>query len=107
VRLLVAALLLACVVLLLLVLLKIASGGQSPSSRELASARWSAAHVGAGGSTHVEVRLVGRRGRVLESRQVATIPDLDPDYDARLLEALAQARSRAGVLNLELGAGND
>lgn len=101
-RLLVAALLLACLVLLVLVAGALLTGAGPTSARDRRAARWSAANTGTGGRTTVEVTLATRRGRVLETRAVAVIDDSDPDYEARLLEAMAQARSRADVLNLEL-----
>jgi hypothetical protein len=102
VRLLVAALLLACLVLLLLVVGVLLTGAGPVSARDRRAARWSAVNTGGGGQTTVAVLLASRKGRVLESRTVEVIDDTDPDYEARLLEAMAQARSRAEVLNLEL-----
>jgi hypothetical protein len=102
-RFLVLTLLLACLVLLALLAVGLTRRSGTGSAREQASARWIAVNVGDGGRTVVAVRLTTRRGLVLEERRVTDIDDQDPDYEARLLEAMAQARSRAGVLNLELG----
>ena len=52
--------------------------------------------------THVQVRReVVTTGQVLEVREVATVPDDDPDYDAKFLEAVALARARAELFTLE------
>lgn len=100
-RALIVLLLATCLVLLVLLLMGLAGVG-SASRRDRAGARWKAVNVGQDGRTTVLVALTTRRDRVLESRALLSLSDVDPDYDSMLLEAMAQARSRAAVLNLEL-----
>lgn len=98
-------LLLAVVVVVALIVVSVvgvsnAIAGRRDSPRLFASTRWHAAHVSDGRTTHIMVQRVGG-GQVLEWRQVSSVPDDDEDYDARFLEAMALARSRAATLNAE------
>jgi hypothetical protein len=102
VRPLILLLLLACVILIVLLTSGLLRRAAADSPRDLGAARWVAVNVGEGGRTTVSVRLTTPRGRVLEERRVTDVDDQDPDYEAVLLEAMAKARSRATVLNLEL-----
>ena len=69
----------------------------------LAGAVWEPAHYGTGRAvTRVVVRL-GRPGGPLDERTIAEIPDNDPQWDALFTEAMARARERAAVLNVEDG----
>ena len=102
-RLLILLFVLAGVVLLALLLTRAATTMASrdgPPATE--PGRWRPAHVSRDGVTHVVVRREGANtGRVLDERQVVTVPDDDPDYDAKFLEALAAAESRAALFNSE------
>jgi hypothetical protein len=70
--------------------------------RAVEPARWRVAHVSRQGVTHVLVRReVASTGQVLDEREVATVNDDDPDYDAKFMEATATARARAEVFNDE------
>ncbi len=69
----------------------------------LSGAVWEPAHYGTGrGVTRVVVRL-GRPGGPMDERTIAEIPDDDPEWDARFTDAMAKARERAAVLNVEDG----
>ncbi len=70
--------------------------------RAVEPARWRVAHVSREGVTHVLVRReVASTGQVLDEREVVTVNDDDPDYDAKFMEAIATARARADVFNDE------
>ncbi|GAB3685856.1 hypothetical protein [Angustibacter aerolatus] len=78
---------------------------RTSTNRAEQSAPWRAHDVSRDGVTHVVVRrtVVGPEGETveLESREVAAVPDADPDYDELLAEAMGRARARAEVLDRE------
>jgi hypothetical protein len=61
---------------------------------------WEAAHYGVPGSTQVVVRKVAD-GRVVDEHVIAVVPDSDPDYDEKFLEAMARARARVALFESE------
>ncbi len=74
--------------------------GRQPKAIE--GATWRAAHFSRNAVTHVVVRREDPvTGQVLDERELATVPDGDPDYDAKFMEALATAHSRAALFNTE------
>jgi hypothetical protein len=78
------------------------SAGQRTRELARANTRWEATHYAAGDTTRVVVRkMVPATGRVLDEHVVAVISDQDPDYDAKFLEAMAQARARAALFTSE------
>ena len=78
---------------------RLAAGPQRPA---LDDVRWRAAHTSRAGVTHVVVRReVASTGQVLEEREVTTVSDDDPDYDSRFAEAVALARARAELYDVE------
>jgi hypothetical protein len=80
----------------------IGTSEQSPRRVAPTTARWEAAHYAVGPSTHVVVRKKAQAtGDVLDEHLLAVIPDDDPDWDMRFLEAMAQARARAALLESE------
>ena len=67
-----------------------------------AGARWQATHFARDGQTHVVVRKVLADGAtVVDEHRVATVAEDDPDYDAKFLEAMAQARQRVALFESE------
>ena len=78
------------------------NSGQRRSELARASARWEATHYAVGSATRVVVRkVVPATGRVLDEHLVTVINDQDADYDAKFLEAMAQARARAALFRSE------
>lgn len=68
----------------------------------IAGARWEAAHVAADHTTRVVVRkVVPTTGAVLDEHLVAVVADDDPNYDAKFLEAMAEARQRVALFESE------
>ena len=64
--------------------------------------RWETAHYGVNGATKVVVRKAApRTGKMLDEHVIAVIPDDDPEYDDKFLQAMAQARSRAALFASE------
>jgi hypothetical protein len=67
-----------------------------------AGARWQVTHFARDGKTHVVVRKVLPDGAtVIDEHLVATIAEDDAEYDARFLEAMAQARERLALYESE------
>ena len=65
-------------------------------------ARWEAAHFAADHTTRVVVRkVVPSTGAVLDEHLVAVVADDDPNYDARFLQAMAEARQRVALFESE------
>lgn len=65
-------------------------------------ARWEAAHFAADHTTRVVVRkVVPPTGVVLDEHLVAVVADDDPNYDAKFLEAMAEARQRVALFESE------
>jgi hypothetical protein len=94
------AVVLALAVLVVVLGVRALQAGTAPAPPLTGSpARWVAAHHSDGTSTRISVDRVDAAGRVLESRAVDSVLDEDPDYDARFLDALARAQSRAELLN--------
>ena len=63
---------------------------------------WQVAHFAKDGHTHVVVRKVGPDGvNLVDEHLIAAVPEQDPNYDARFLEAMAQARERAALYESE------
>src|SRR4029453_5256612 len=68
------------------------------SQLTVAGARWEAAHFGGDHPTGVVVRkVVPATGFVLDEPLVAVVADDDPSYDAKFLEAMAEARQRVAL----------
>src|SRR5262245_55981957 len=66
------------------------------------SARWEAAHFGADHTTRVVVRkVVPTTDVVLDEHLVAVVGDDDPNYDAKFLQAMAEARQRVALFESE------
>ena len=64
--------------------------------------RWETAHYGVQGATKVVVRRAApSTGISRDEHVVAVIPDDDPDYEEKFLQAMAQARSRAALFDSE------
>jgi len=81
-----------------------ALSGMGRSARGIATVggRWEATHYEVSRSTKVVVRkTVPGTGTVLDEHVVAVIPDDDPQYDEKFLDAMAQARSRAALFDSE------
>ncbi len=75
---------------------------QLPRAVSRAGARWQVTHYEDGGATRVVLQKVLPDGAtVLDEHLVATVPVTDPDYDARFLEAMAQARQRLALFESE------
>lgn len=64
--------------------------------------RWCTGHYDVKGATRVVLRKVGPNGwHVLDEHVVATIPVDDPDYDAKFLAAMSDARARRALFESE------
>jgi hypothetical protein len=73
--------------------------GQHPT---VPDARWETAHFAADHTTRVVVRkVVPATGVVLDEHLVAVVADDDPSYDAKFLEAMAEARQRVALFESE------
>lgn len=71
-------------------------------ARSVAGARWEAAHYAADQTTRVVARkVVSATGVVLDEHLVAVVADDDPNYDAKFLEAMAEARQRVALFESE------
>jgi hypothetical protein len=65
-------------------------------------ARWVATHYSVDNVTRVVVRKVRADvGDVLDEHVMVEIPDGDSDFDAKFIDAMAQARARAALFELE------
>ena len=66
------------------------------------TSRWVATHYSVDTVTRVVVRKVRADGRdVLDEHVLVEIPDSDADFDAKFIDAMAQARARAALFELE------
>jgi hypothetical protein len=90
---------LAVVAAVIVALISLATrDNQLPRAIPRAGARWQVTHYEAAGATRVVLQKVLPDGAtVLDEHLVATVPVSDPDYDARFLEAMAQARQRLAL----------
>jgi hypothetical protein len=76
--------------------------GQPQRTLADAGGRWVATHYAVNNATRVVVRKVGQdTGDVLDEHVIVEIHDGDPDFDAKFLEGMAQARARAALFELE------
>ena len=76
--------------------------GGKPQVAADSTARWVAMHYSAGNVTRVVVRRVRAEvGAVLDEQIIVEIPDSDSDFDAKFIEAMAQARARAALFESE------
>jgi hypothetical protein len=77
-------------------------GVEQPRLRSAAGGRWQVTHFARDGQTHIVVRKVLDDGAtVVDEHHVASVVEDDPDFDARFLEAMAQARERAALFESE------
>ena len=66
------------------------------------NSRWVATHYAVSGATRVVVRRVRPEVRGgLDEHIIMQIPDSDSDFESKYLEAMAQARARAALFELE------
>jgi hypothetical protein len=80
----------------------VASRQKRGSQLTVAGAHWEAAHFAADHTTRVVVRkVVPATGVVLDEHLVAVVADDDPSYDAKFLEAMAEARQRVALFESE------
>jgi hypothetical protein len=77
--------------------------GRSDQRRLTSSGRWRPNHYAEDGQTVVVVARVGPTGEVLEEHVVARIPDADPQWSSRFVEAKQEAEERAFHLNADSG----
>jgi hypothetical protein len=64
--------------------------------------RWQAAHYAADHATRIVVRKVLPDGAtVVDEHLIASLAEDDPDYDAKFLAAMAQARERVSLYESE------
>jgi hypothetical protein len=77
-------------------------GVGQPRVTSAAGARWQATHFERDGQTHIVVRKVLPDGAtVVDEHRVATLAEDDPEYDAKFLDAMAQARERVALFESE------
>jgi hypothetical protein len=75
---------------------------QRPLVTSAAGTRWQATHFEREGQTYIVVRKILLDGAtVVDEHRVATVAEDDPDYDAKFLEAMAQARERVALFESE------
>lgn len=67
----------------------------------LPAGRWAVGHYDADGATHVVLQKVVPGGDVVDEHVIATIPVDAPDYDAAFLSAMAAARERRALFDVE------
>lgn len=80
----------------------LSGAGRNSQGAPTTGARWETTHYATCGSTTVAVRrTVPGTGEVLDEHVIMVIPDGDPDYDGKFLEAMALARSRAALFESE------
>jgi hypothetical protein len=73
-----------------------------PIQPATAGSRWVATHYAVDDATRVVVRRVSPGGDdVLDEHIVSEIRDGDSDFDAKFLEAMAEARARAALFDSE------
>jgi hypothetical protein len=77
--------------------------GRSDGRRLTAGGRWRPTHYAEDGQTIVVVARVGPTGEVLEEHVVARIPDADPQWSSKFVEAKQEAEERAFHLNADPG----
>jgi hypothetical protein len=76
--------------------------GQSQTMSVDAHTRWEATHYAVKDATRVVVRKIGQdTGDILDEHVLAQIANADPDFDARFLHAMEQARYRAALFESE------
>lgn len=76
--------------------------GQPQTSSVDATTRWLATHYTVNDSTRVVVRKVGQdTGDIVDEHVLEEIANADPDFDARFLRAMEQARYRAALFESE------
>ena len=76
--------------------------GQPETTSVDAGARWVATHYAVKDSTRVVVRKVGQdTGEVLDEHVLEEIANADPDFEARFLHVMEQARYRAALFESE------
>jgi hypothetical protein len=94
---------LAVVVMIALTMYALTRGSGKPEVTPVDStARWVATHYSVDTVTRVAVRKVRVDGRdVLDEHVLVEIPDNDPDFEAKFIDAMAQARTRAALFELE------
>jgi hypothetical protein len=78
-------------------------GARSDGRRLTSGGRWRPNHYAEDGQTVVVVARVGPTGEVLEEHVVARIPDSDPQWSSRFVEAKQEAEERAFHLNADSG----
>jgi len=75
---------------------------EAPRVLSAAGARWQATHFASGNRTHVVVRKVLPDGAtVVDEHLVAIVAEDDPEYEAKFLEAMSQARERLALYESE------
>jgi hypothetical protein len=74
---------------------------QGTARRSREKATWKVRHYSHDGATVVAVGLTAVEGDLLDEHVVARIPDEDPDWQTRFLEARQEAEERAFHLNTE------
>jgi hypothetical protein len=75
---------------------------EQPRVRSVAAAQWQATHFARDGQTHIVVRKVLPDGAtVIDEHHITTVAEDDPDYDAKFLEGMAQARERVALFESE------
>lgn len=83
-------------------LVSLGTRDNQPRAISRAGARWQVTHYEAAGTTRVVLQKVLPDGAtVLDEHLVSAVPVTDPDYDARFLEAMAQARQRLALFESE------
>jgi hypothetical protein len=76
--------------------------GQSHTTSVDVSSRWTATHYTLNDATRVVVRKIGQEtGEVIDEHVLAEIANTAPDFDARFLQAMEQARYRAALFESE------
>ena len=75
--------------------------GRSDGRRLASGGRWRPNHYAEDGQTVVVVARAGPTGEVLEEHVVARIPDSDPQWSSKFVEAKQEAEERAFHLNAD------
>jgi hypothetical protein len=89
-------------VIIFVVISMLMRGLDQPRALPGADGRWQVTHYADNDRTHVVVRKVLADGAtVVDEHLVATVAEDDPDYDMKVLEAMAQARQRLALFESE------
>lgn len=97
-----ALVVLGVIVAVVYVIYAVSGSGRQRGGVTNARTRWVATHHAVNDATRIVVRKVRVDDEVVvDEHVIAEIPNGDPDFDRRFLEAMAEARARAALFDSE------